>query len=203
MIDLKRQLRRRLIRWGALLGVVVVLYVAVTFVQVWHASDGQSPADADAIVVLGAAQYDGEPSPVLRARLDLAHSLYEDGWATLIVTTGANQEGDRFTQGFAGYRYLRQLGVPDEDVIVIVDGTDTYEELAATARELDSRGLDRVLLVTDRYHAFRARHVASEVGLSARAVTTDGSASLRSLVRETAAVSVGRIVGYRRLHAWF
>ncbi len=180
-----------------------MLYGTLTFVQVWAATDGDDPRPADAIVVLGAAQYDGEPSPVLRARLDRALELYRDGWAELIVTTGANQEGDRFTQGFAGYRYLLGQGVPDADIVVITDGSDTYEELAATERQLDALGLDTVLLVTDPYHAFRSVQVAGEVGLEARATPVDGSSTFRQLTREAMAVSVGRIVGYRRLHAWF
>ena len=184
-----------------LLGVAVlgVLYVGLTFVQVWRASTSGSARASDAIVVLGAAQYDGRPSPVLQARLDTAFELYQEGIAPLIVTTGANQEGDRFTEGFVGFEYLRGLGVPDEDLLVVTDGTNTWEELSATAHQLDLRGLDSVVLVSDGYHALRIEQTAEQLGLDASVARTDGSATLRQLARETAAVSVGRIIGYRRL----
>src|SRR5690606_27720941 len=124
---------------------------AVTFVQVWHASTQDDERPSEAIVVLGAAQYDGRPSPVLQARLDRAYELYRAGVAPLIVTTGANQEGDRFTEGYVGFDYLRNRGVPEDDLLVITDGVNTWEELSATANQLRPLGLDRVVLVSDGY----------------------------------------------------
>lgn len=195
---------RRSRRWwaGRVLAAIVVLnvlYVGVTFVQVWWASTHDRPEPAEAIVVLGAAQYDGRPSPVLKARLDRAFDLYEEGIAPRIVTTGANREGDRFTEGFVGYEYLRGRGVPEDDIIVITDGVNTWEELSATARQLRPLGLDKVVLVSDGYHALRLAHTADELGLDASVARTDGTATFRQLARETAAVSLGRIIGYRRL----
>ena len=196
-------LRRPRVRTMALVVLaLVVVYVLVTFWQVWQASSTDNARPADAIVVLGAAQYDGVPSPVLQQRLDHALELYERGLAGVIVPTGANQPGDAFTQGFAGYDYLRARGVPDEDLLVIVDGSNTYEELSATAGQLLPRGLERVILVSDGYHALRIDQTAAEVGLDAVVSPTDGGASLRQLLRETVGVSVGRIVSYRRLSAW-
>jgi uncharacterized SAM-binding protein YcdF (DUF218 family) len=176
-----------------------VLYVGVTFVQVWRASTRDTAQPSDAIVVLGAAQYDGRPSPVLRARLDRAYDLYQQGIAPRVVTTGGNQVGDRFTEGFVGFDYLRGRGIPEDDIIVVTDGTNTWEELSATAHQLDRLGLDAVVLVSDGYHALRLEHTAEELGLDATIARTDGSASFRQLARETAAVSVGRIIGFRRL----
>jgi uncharacterized SAM-binding protein YcdF (DUF218 family) len=205
-----RRLRRvwrvgvRVVALGVLLG---ALYVGITFVQVWHASRQDHRQPAAAIVVMGAAQYDGRPSPVLQARLDRAHELYEQGLAPLLVTTGAKQEGDRFTEGFAGYQYLSSLGVPDEDIVVVDTGTNTWEELSATADELHRRSSlrdashtrVRVLLVSDSYHSLRLEHTAREVGLDPLVAPTGPSASTRRLARETVAVSIGRVVGYRRL----
>ena len=194
-----RSLRRWIVR--ILLAVVVLgaMYVGVTFIQVWWASTHDEPRASEAIVVLGAAQYDGRPSPVLKARLDRAHELYEEGIAPRIVTTGANQEGDRFTEGFVGFEYLRGLGVPEDDLIVITDGVNTWEELSATAAQLRPLGLDKVVLVSDGYHALRLAHTADELGLDATVARTDGSPTFRQLARETAAVSLGRIIGYGRL----
>jgi uncharacterized SAM-binding protein YcdF (DUF218 family) len=186
-------------RIGLALIALGVLYVGITFVQVWRASRADDARPSDAIVVLGAAQYDGRPSPVLKARLDRAFELYESGYAPLLVTTGANQEGDRFTEGYVGFEYLRNLGVPEGDIIVVTDGTNTWEELSATAHQLEPLGLDRVVLVSDGYHALRLEHTAEELGLEASVARTDGTATFRQLARETAAVSLGRVIGFRRL----
>lgn len=178
---------------------VGIVFSAVTFVQVWRVSQADQARPVDAIVVLGAAQYDGRPSPVLEARLLHALDLWERGLAEVIVTTGANQPGDRFTQGFAGYTYLREAGVGDEDILVVVDGTSTWEELTATANVLAERGMDTVLLVSDPYHSYRARAIARDVGLDAWVSPADTGAPPGRLARETAAVVLGRLIGFRRL----
>jgi uncharacterized SAM-binding protein YcdF (DUF218 family) len=115
------------------------------------------------------------------------------------VTTGANQEGDRFTEGYVGFDYLRGRGVPEDDIVVVTDGTNTWEELSATAHQLERLGLDEVVLVSDGYHALRLEHTAEELGLDATVARTDDTATFRQLARETAAVSLGRIIGFRRL----
>ena len=186
------------------LGLVLVggAYVVFTFFQVLTASGEDDRSPADAIVVLGAAQYDGAPSPVLAARLDRAYELWEAGVADIVVTTGSNQPGDRFTEGFAGFEYLRFAGIPEEDILVVTDGDSSWQQLAATARILRSRDLDSVVLVSDPYHALRLRQIADQVGLGATVSSTAGGSSIRQLVRETAAVSLGRILGYRRVDNW-
>ena len=115
--------------------------------------------------MLGAAQYNGRPSPVLRDRLDHALELYEAGLADHDRAHGWPPGGRRFTEATAGYNYLREHGVPDEALLKEVDGTSTWESLAASARFLIERDLTKVVLVTDGYHAKR-------VG---RSPTTSGS----------------------------
>jgi uncharacterized SAM-binding protein YcdF (DUF218 family) len=179
---------------------IVVLYVGVTFVQVWWASRSSDSSPASAIVVMGAAQWNGKPSPVLRGRLDHAVELYREGAAPLVVVTGGKQIGDAVTQGASGYQYLREQGVPDEAIKVEVEGTNSYEELSASALILTRAGAGHdVVIVTDPYHALRVREIADEVGLSAHVSPTDASVTLPELGRETAAVALGRIVGFRRL----
>ena len=190
--------RRALVALAGL-AVVGVLYFGVTLVQVWSDARLDQAGAADAIVVLGAAQYDGAPSPVLRARLDHAVELYDEGYAPVLVVTGGRQEGDRFTQAMAGYRYLRERGVPDEALLLEVDGTSTYTELAATARILDGRGLSTALLVSDGYHSKRLLAIADEVGIDASVSPTDQGYGIRSLARESVAVGVGRLISFRRL----
>lgn len=121
----RRRWWRRL-RWPTLFGlgvaVLAVSYVATTFVLVWQASRHDGRVRADAIVVLGAAQYNGVPSPVLRQRLDHALDLYREGVAPLVVVTGGRQPGDRYTEATTGYNYLRDHGLSDEVIRKEVQG---------------------------------------------------------------------------------
>lgn len=195
---------RRRRRWwlGAALGLVLVpvLYLAATFADVWWSSRSSYDGNADAIIVLGAAQYDGEPSPVLRSRLDHAAELYRAGRARYVVVTGGGRDGDRTTEAKAGYDYLRsQIGIPDDQILLEVNGTSTYESLAASARFLRQRGATEVILVSDPYHAARVESVASEVGLRPHVSPTDGPAPLRRMAQEAAAVAAGRLISFRRL----
>lgn len=195
--------RRVVVALGIVVAVVVA-YLGVTFTQVWLATDDDDAAGpADAIVVLGAAQWDGRPSPVFQRRLDHAAELWSAGVAPNIVVTGGKQSGDRVTQGFAAYDYLRRRGVPDEALLVEVNGTDTYTELSASAGILRAAGLgNQVVLVTDGYHALRTRLVAEEVGLAAGVSVASEGIRPAQLVRETAGVAAGRLVGFRRLSNW-
>ena len=195
--------RRALTSVGVVIFAFVAIWLAVVFVQVTTtATDSQNAvAEGDAIVVLGAAQYNGEPSPVLERRLDTALSLWTEGAAEQIVTTGANQPGDTFTEGFAAFRYLRNQGVAEDRIVVVTDGGDTYESLLATANQL-STAEDSVVIVTDAYHARRSAEIAAEIGLNAEVVASSDDTSLSQRARETVAIALGRLVSFRRLSAW-
>jgi uncharacterized SAM-binding protein YcdF (DUF218 family) len=181
----------------------VLLYLAITFLQVWRAARADQARPAEAIVVFGTAQYNGVPSPVLAARLDHAIELYQKGLAPVIVVTGGNQPGDEFTEATASANYLIQRGVPDEDVLREVSGTSSWQSLAAAANFLDDRDINDVLLVSDPFHSLRIRAMAHELGLEGHASPTrtspiKGFTEARYMVRETVAVAVGRITGFRR-----
>ena len=193
--------RPRRARWWVLLAipVLVVGYLGITFVQVRSAAGRDDRTPVDAIVVLGAAQYDGRPSPVLKRRLDHALELYRADVAPEIVLTGGKRDGDRFTEAFTGFKSLRQAGVPDDALVIISDGANTWESLAAAARQLKAQGDNRIVLVSDPYHNERLLGTAEELGLSAGVSSTGAEASLRQLAGETAAVALGRLIGYRRL----
>lgn len=195
--------RRLLVRSMALVFVFAVAWLAVVFIQVTRAASVAQGAIAqgDAIVVLGAAQYNGDPSPVLEQRLDKALALWSDGAAPQIVTTGASQPGDSFTEGFAAFTYLRNEGVQEERIVVVTDGGDTYESLLAASNQLGEDETS-VVVVTDAYHARRSAEIAAEVGLDAEVVASSDDASLSRRVRETAAVALGRAISFRRLSAW-
>lgn len=172
-------------------------------IDVWVGSVSDYEGDATAAVVLGAAQYNGSPSAALQGRLDTAAELYRDDRVELLVVTGGGQEADITTEAKTGYDYLRvEASVPDEDLRLEVDGTSTYQSLAAVARFLSAEGIDRVILVTDPYHARRSQLIANEVGLDAEVVSTDAGVGFDRLIQESIATSIGRIVGFRRVDAY-
>ena len=191
-----------------LLGVAAVLvaYYVVTLFQVWRAGREHTPeaSSAEAIVVLGAAQYDGTPSPQLAARLDHALSLWEAGVAPMIMVTGGNRPGDRFTEAEAGFDYLVERGVPESAIQREDVGSTTYESMAAAASILGAQGIDDIVLVTDPYHSLRSGLIADEVGLDPTLSPTPstvvtGWTSFRRELFEAAGVAVGRLVGFGRL----
>jgi vancomycin permeability regulator SanA len=192
---------RLAVRLALLVGVVAVGYLAVTGFQVWRAGREDHAGPADAIVVLGAAQYDGRPSPVYKARLDHAADLYERDLAPLVLVTGGRRPGDRFTEAAAGAGYLAGRGVPEDAILLESGGTDSWSSLSAAARVLGDRR--RVLLVSSPYHALRIRHIAAELGLDARSspsTSREGyGARAWHLASETVRVGAGRILGYGRL----
>jgi uncharacterized SAM-binding protein YcdF (DUF218 family) len=194
------------IAWRVALGLfaIVFVYLSVTFFQVWRAARRDDARPADAIVVLGAAQYDGTPSPVLAARLDHALELYNAGVAPTIVVTGGRQPGDRFTEATAAAAYLHAHGVPDDAILRETNGRSSWESLAAAGRFLEDRGTTDVVLVSDPYHAARIDDIADEVGLDAVVSPTttspiSGGAEWKRFGTETLRVAAGRVFGYRRL----
>lgn len=201
--------RGRARRWliaGALLATVLFGYYLITFWQVRSAGRTNQARPVDAIVVMGAAQYDGRPSPQLAARLDHVVTLWPEGLAPLVVVTGGKRLGDRFTEAEASAAYLIERGVPADAIVLEDAGTTTYESLAGVADLLgsDDRVKPSVLIVTDPFHTLRSKLVASEVGLVAYGSPTptsvvSSSTSLWSELREAAGVSIGRLIGFGRL----
>lgn len=122
---------------------------------------------ADAIVVLGAAQYDGRPSPVLRARLDHALELYRNGVARRIITTGGTAPGDTVSEAVVARRYVVERGIAPEMVLTERTGARSSESLAAVAALLRERGLGSVVLVSDPFHMLRLRLLAGRYGVTA------------------------------------
>ena len=192
-----------LIGFAGVAGVCVVYYL-VTLLQVVRAGRETDPDPVEAIVVLGAAQYDGRPSPQLAARLDHTVELFADGVAPVVMVTGGKQPGDRFTEAEASADYLVDRGVPEAAIMREDEGRTTYESLDAAADQLLDVGLDDVVLVTDPYHSLRSRLIAEEVGLDADVAPTPtsvvtGWSSFRRELAEAGGVAVGRIIGFDRL----
>ena len=159
-----RRLLRRLVLGVLLVGVLVF---GGTGFRVWQVARGDERMSADVVLVLGAAQYDGKPSKVLEARLRHAKTLYDQGVAPYIVTTGGNRPGDNYTEASAGVRWLTGHGVPEDRVIPVGKGNDTLGSLKAAADRIHERGWRTAVIVTDPWHSLRARTIASDVGLDA------------------------------------
>lgn len=154
----------RSLRWGKRVLALAAVGYGLLFVWVWRISRRDQRVPADAIVVFGAAQYNGRPSPVLKARLDHAIDLYRDGLAPTVVVTGGIGTGDRVSEATVGHKYLRAQMVPDSAIVVRPDGRTTEESMRSVAEWMHERELARVLLVSDPFHMARlrleARHVA-------------------------------------------
>jgi uncharacterized SAM-binding protein YcdF (DUF218 family) len=187
-----------------LLALAVLLYYLFTVFQVWRAAEGDDTRHSQALIVLGAAQYDGRPSPVFRARLDHTADLYRQGVAPVVVVTGGKQPGDRFTEATAGADYLHAKGVPDSAIMRETTGRSSWESLAASARFLQTRGIRRVVLVSDPFHSLRIRLIASELGFDAvtsptRTSPIGGFEEWKRFFGEALRVALGRIFGFGRL----
>lgn len=194
--------RRRIARWGLVAVVLLPLvYLVATFVTVWRAAHHDGARPAAAIVVLGAAQYDGRPSPALKARLDHVVDLWKLDVSARVVVTGGKQPGDRFTEATASATYLMGQGIPGDKILREVNGRSSFQSLADSAAFLKKMGLTRVVLVSDAYHAARIEGIAGEVGLDASVSptpSTRASVNPGRYAKETLAVAAARIVGFRR-----
>ncbi|MDQ3957014.1 MAG: YdcF family protein [Actinomycetota bacterium] len=158
-----RRLRRVLLVVAVVL-VVLLAYPSWLAWRIWDQSHHDEVRPADAIVVLGAAQYDGEPSPVLRARLDHALYLYGEELSPTVIVTGGKREGDRLTEAEASERYLEESGVPPESILAEDEGRTTLESLRRVREMSEDRGIDSVLLVSDPLHSERIKTIAEDLG---------------------------------------
>ena len=157
----------RFIRRAVILGMVTVFtlwIISASAVLIWSARDEARPAQA--IVVLGAAQYAGRPSPVLRARLDHAVNLWKRDLAPLLILTGGTGQGDTTSEAAVGRTYAKKRGVPDTLILVENEGRTTRESLKAVAGMLEVRGLSSALLVSDPFHMLRLRILARRFGFT-------------------------------------
>jgi uncharacterized SAM-binding protein YcdF (DUF218 family) len=150
--------------FGWLLSSVVVLWLA-TVGLVMYAGARPQLHSADAILVLGAAQYNGKPSPVLKARLDHALDLYDRGLAKRLVLTGGVGAGDTLSEGEVGRRYAMAHGVAETAILVERRGASSAESVAAAAALMRAHGLQRALIVSDPYHMLRLELLARRAGL--------------------------------------
>lgn len=148
----------------AVLALALLWMASAVAVIVWSSRDEARPAQA--IVVLGAAQYAGRPSPVLRARLDHALELWNRHLSSLLILTGGIGTGDTTSEAAVGRNYARKHGVPDSAILIENGGRTTSESMRAVAGMLEARGLQSALLVSDPFHMLRLRILARRFGFT-------------------------------------
>jgi len=197
----------RFARVVGLLLIISLVYGCINLAQVWWVGKSDQARAVDAIVVLGVAQYDGRPSPQLQARLDHASTLLLEGASPLVITTGGNQPGDRFTEAETSANYLiKGLGNDYQAVEILQEnsGSTTRESLIGVRDIMQSRGLHSVLIVTDPYHSLRSRLIAQDLGLVAyvsptRTSPLRGASAVSRHVREALGVAVAHLIGFANL----
>jgi uncharacterized SAM-binding protein YcdF (DUF218 family) len=157
-------------RWLFWTTLVAALVVLVVFVSIFSAilsdSRKQELHPADAIIVFGAAQYDGRPSPVFRARLDHANELFRQGLAPVVITTGGSAADPKFSEGGVGRDYLMRKGVPESALIAETQASDTAESAERVAAIMHENHMSSCVAVSDAYHMFRIRMLLMHQGLS-------------------------------------
>jgi uncharacterized SAM-binding protein YcdF (DUF218 family) len=191
----------RLLTTGAL--AVLVLGAAASW-RIWDVGTHDERVQAEAIVVMGAAQYDGRPSPVFAARLDHAIDLFHAGLAPRLVVTGGKAEGDRTTEAATARRYAIERGVPETAILVEDASRTTLDSIRGVAALLHGQGLRQAVFVSDPTHMLRVLQMAGDAGLEAHGSATRSGpveshpeALVRALVHELGALAVYTVTGTR------
>jgi len=159
----------------AAVALLFALVVAITSIRIVHEAGKQELHPADAIVVFGAAEYAGRPSPVLRARLDHAYDLYAKRLAPVIITTGGAAEDPSYSEGGVGHDYLMRRGVPEHNLIAETLGTDTAHSAERLGVIMRANGMKSCLAVSDEYHVFRIKKLLEHEGMTVYVAPRTGS----------------------------
>jgi uncharacterized SAM-binding protein YcdF (DUF218 family) len=186
-----RHPRRRWLRLEALgLAALAALasFLALTGVRIAREGSLQELHPADAIVVFGAAEYSGHPSPVLRARLDHAFDLFRRGIAPVVITTGGAASDPSFSEGGVGRDYLERRGIPERNLIAETQGSDTAQSAVRVAVIMRANGLHSCVAVSDAYHVFRIKRLLEHEGVGPVYVAPRPDSRPRSVMQRTYAV---------------
>jgi vancomycin permeability regulator SanA len=185
---------RIVVKLGSAVLSLALLAAMATAGYVWWFARQDDRRASEAIVVLGAAQFDGRPSSVFTARLVHARDLWRDDVAPRIITVGGNRPGDRFTEAASGKRWLAANGVPARRVVSVPAGSDTLSSVTGVRQEMRRRGWSSAVIVTDPWHALRTRSMARDRGIDAAMSPTrrgpavrERSVQIRYIGRETVA----------------
>jgi uncharacterized SAM-binding protein YcdF (DUF218 family) len=202
--DVRPRVSRRRVVQRVVVGAVLlaVLWAVSVPVRIWWDARQEDRRASDAIVVLGAAQYGGRPSPALEARLSKAQILWEDGVAPVIVTVGGGAPGDATTEADAGKDWLTSHGVAADAVFAVAEGNNTQSSLDAVGELFDEQGWTTAVLVTDPWHTFRSKALANSAGIDAVAAPARSGPAVqtretqfRYILRESLAYYRWRLTG--------
>ena len=187
--SVNRHPRRPWLLWieGSLLAALAG-FLTLTGVHIAHEGSLQELHHADAIVVFGAAEYAGRPSPVLRARLDHAFDLFRQGIAPVVITTGGAAADPRFSEGGVGVDYLRHRGIPERNLIAETQGSDTAQSAVRVAAIMRANGLHSCVAVSDAYHVFRIKRLLEHEGIGPVYVAPRPSSRPHSVVQRSYSV---------------
>lgn len=166
---------RLFLRLLAAVALAVFLFVLVTCWRVVHEAGKQELHPADTIVVFGAAEYSGKPSPVLRARLDHAYDLFEQHLAPVVITTGGAAADPSFSEGGVGRDYLMHRGIPERNLIAETQGSDTAQSAERIAVIMRANKMRSCLAVSDEYHVFRIKKLLQHEGMTVYVAPRSGS----------------------------
>jgi uncharacterized SAM-binding protein YcdF (DUF218 family) len=180
--------RRWLLRLGALGLAALAAFLVWTAIGIVHEGSLQELHPADAIVVFGAAEYSGRPSPVLRARLDHAFDLFRQGIAPVVITTGGAASDPSFSEGGVGSDYLKRRGVPERSLIAETQGSDTAQSAIRVAVIMHANGLHSCVAVSDAYHVFRIKRLLEHEGIGPVYVSPRPDSKPRSAMQRAYAV---------------
>jgi|SRR5438046_5498443 len=176
MMKLYERLRRHWLLWIPAAGVLVVfLFIVITSLRIVREADKQELHPAEAIVVFGAAEYAGRPSPVLRARLDHAYDLFARKLAPVVITTGGPASDPKFSEGGVGRDYLIHRGIPERNLIAETLGSDTAHSAERIGVIMRTNGMQSCLAVSDEYHVFRIRQLLQHEGVKVYVAPRTGS----------------------------
>jgi len=191
------RLIRRVISFILLLIIVIPLYVGG---NIWYSARNAEPIKSDLILVMGAAQFDGRPSDILKQRLEQALNAYKLGLAPVIYTVGAGAPGDRTTEAAASRNWLIQNGVAKNKILAVAKGRDTLSSTQSYITEAKKRGYESVVIVTDPYHCYRAVSMAKDLGfLASCSPVKSGTASVENSGFKYLTREIGAYLAYKTL----
>lgn len=161
------------VKWATVAGIALLVLLSVYWTYLYRQIRDSAVRDevqkADAIVVLGAAQYNGRPSPVLKARLDHAYELYMQGYAHAIITTGSYGPDPNFSEAHVSTKYLVQRGIDISTIVTEQGSGSTHDSIQAASRLLHAKGWNKALVVSDGFHLFRVKTMFADNGILAYA----------------------------------
>jgi uncharacterized SAM-binding protein YcdF (DUF218 family) len=180
--------RQWLLWLEGLLFAALAAFLTLTGIRIVHEGSLQELHPADAIVVFGAAEYAGHPSPVLRARLDHAFDLFRQGLAPVVITTGGAASDPSFSEGGVGVDYLKRRGIPERNLIAETQGADTAQSAIRVAVIMHANGLHSCVAVSDAYHVFRIKRLLQHQNIGPVYVAPRPGSRPHNVVQRTYAV---------------